>query len=51
MELKYQYTLCYYPSAPAADNAFRSIRVTLDRPGARIRARSGYRPAPPPVRD
>jgi VWFA-related protein len=47
LELKSQYTLCYYPSNQSNDSAFRRIRVTLDRPGARIRARAGYRVATP----
>jgi VWFA-related protein len=47
LELKYQYTLCYYPSNQSNDSAFRRIQVTLDRPGSRIRARAGYRIAAP----
>lgn len=42
-ELQHQYTICYYPSNQANDSAFRRIRVTVDRPGTRIRARAGYR--------
>ena len=42
-ELQHQYTICYYPSAQNNDAAFRHIRVTVDRPGAKIRARTGYR--------
>ena len=44
-ELKYQYTLCYYPFKQSNDGLFRRIQVTLDRPGAKIRARAGYRVA------
>jgi VWFA-related protein len=44
-ELQHQYTICYYPSIPANDGAFRSIRVTVDRPGMKTRARPGYRVA------
>jgi hypothetical protein len=47
LELKYQYTLCYYPSNQSNDRLFRRIQVTLDRPGAKIRARAGYRVAAP----
>lgn len=42
-ELRRQYTLCYYPASSLADSAFRQIRVTVDRPDAQIRARTGYR--------
>jgi len=42
-ELQHQYTICYYPSSPGTDASFRRIRVTVDKPGAKIRARTGYR--------
>jgi len=42
-ELPRQYTLCYYPAQPARTGSFRRIRVTVDKPGVRVRARSGYR--------
>jgi VWFA-related protein len=42
-ELQHQYTICYYPSVQKSDAAFRRIHVTVDRPGAKIRARTGYR--------
>jgi Ca-activated chloride channel family protein len=42
-ELPLQYTLCYYPVKPAKDGSFRKIRVTVDRPGVKVRARAGYR--------
>lgn len=43
-ELRYQYLLGYAP-ADAIDGGeaeWRSIRVTVDRPGLRVRARDGY---------
>ena len=48
-ELQHQYTICYYPSSQVSDSAFRQIRVTVDRPGAKIRARAGYRIAARPT--
>lgn len=45
-ELRHQYTICYYPDEAAGDGSYRTIRVTVDRPDVRIRARKGYRPAP-----
>jgi Ca-activated chloride channel family protein len=48
-ELQHQYTICYYPSAQNNDAAFRHIRVTVDRPGAKIRARTGYRVSADPA--
>lgn len=42
-ELRHQYVLGYYPSNRARDGSYRRIRVTVDRPGVKIRARSGYR--------
>jgi VWFA-related protein len=42
-ELQHQYTICYYPSIPGNDAAFRRIQVTVDKPGTKIRARTGYR--------
>lgn len=43
-ELRYQYLLGYAPLVPfAADTReWRSIRVTLNKPGVRVRARDGY---------
>lgn len=41
-ELRSQYWLAFKPDGPS-DGRFRPIRVTVDRAGARIRARSGYR--------
>jgi Ca-activated chloride channel family protein len=42
-ELPQQYTLCYYPSQQARAGSFRRIRVTVNKPGVKVRARSGYR--------
>jgi Ca-activated chloride channel family protein len=47
-ELRHQYVLGYYPSNRARDGSYRRIRVTVDRPGVKIRARSGYRAGTPP---
>ena len=43
-ELRYQYLLGYTPakSIERGDREWRSIRVTLKRPGMRVRARDGY---------
>jgi VWFA-related protein len=43
-ELRHQYTICYYPSNTANDGSFRRIRVAVDKPNVRVRARTGYRP-------
>ena len=48
-ELPQQYTLCYYPLPQARAGSFRRIRVTVNRPGVRVRARSGYRAGPKPI--
>ena len=42
-ELPQQYTLCYYPAQQARAGSFRRIRVTVNKPGVKVRARSGYR--------
>ncbi len=42
-DLRHQYTLCYYPADQRRDGSYRSIRVKIDKPGVRVRARSGYR--------
>ena len=42
-DLGHQYTLCYYPSNRLHDDAFRKIRVEVDRAGIKIQTRSGYR--------
>jgi Ca-activated chloride channel homolog len=42
-ELRSQYLLGYAPARPAASKGgWRSIEVSVDRPGARVRARDGY---------
>lgn len=46
-EIGEQYTLSYYPSNQARDGTYRTIRVEVGRPGARVRARAGYKAAPP----
>ena len=50
-DLAHLYTLYYYPQ-PNPNRGWRAITVKLKRPGLgkhRIRARSGYRPLPPPA--
>jgi hypothetical protein len=42
-DLLQQYTLAYYSSNPAKDSAYRHIEVKVNRRGAKIRARNGYR--------
>lgn len=44
-ELRYQYLIGYTPAKAIerGDREWRSIRVTLKRPGMRVRARDGYR--------
>jgi Ca-activated chloride channel homolog len=42
-ELTNQYTICYYPANKARDGSLRRIRVIVDRPDLKVRARSGYR--------
>lgn len=56
-DLSQQYVLYYYPSNATLDGTYREIRVTVDRPGVTVRARTGYRagalqadPAPSPGR-
>ena len=43
-ELRHQYLLGYSPSRPiiAGEEEWRSIAVTVNRPGVRVRARDGY---------
>ena len=42
-ELRFQYLLGYSPARPSSSEPqWRSIDVTVDRPGARVRARDGY---------
>lgn len=42
-ELRSQYSISYYPLNDAHDGRWRSLRVEISQPGARVRARSGYR--------
>jgi len=42
-DLSHQYLLAYYPANGALDGSYREIRVTVDRSGAVVRARTGYR--------
>lgn len=42
-DLSQQYVLRYYPARTTLDGLYRQIRVTVDRPGLTVRARSGYR--------
>jgi VWFA-related protein len=42
-ELRHQYALCYYPSERTSDGSFRLLRVTVDKPNVKLRARTGYR--------
>jgi hypothetical protein len=44
-DLELQYTLCYYPRSQNPDGSLHRIRVEIDRPGVKIRARSRYRTA------
>jgi Ca-activated chloride channel homolog len=41
-ELRAQYVLTYYSSAPASDGRFRSLRVEVKKPGLTVSARKGY---------
>ena len=41
-ELREQYALGYYPSGRRLDGTWRRVRVRVNRPGARVRFRSGY---------
>ncbi len=43
-ELRSLYTIGYISSNPKDDGKFRSIKVEIDRKGARVRAREGYYP-------
>ncbi|MBZ5495306.1 MAG: VWA domain-containing protein [Acidobacteriia bacterium] len=42
-QLRHQFTLCYYPSDSKKDGAFHRLRVEVDCPGVKVRARTGYR--------
>jgi Ca-activated chloride channel family protein len=41
--LRQQYILCYYRSDSKQDGAYHRIKVEVDRPGVKVRARTGYR--------
>jgi Ca-activated chloride channel family protein len=43
-EMGHQYTLAYYPKNPPSDSSFRRIEFKIDKPGIKIRSRTGYRP-------
>ena len=45
-ELDNQYLLGYEPANPARDGTWRRIRLEVDGPGRRVRARQGYRALP-----
>ncbi len=49
-ELRHQYALCYYPQERTGDGSLRLLRVTVERPDVRIRARTGYRPLAAPAK-
>jgi VWFA-related protein len=42
-ELRRQNELSYYPANRARDGSYRRIEIRVDRPGAVVRARPGYR--------
>lgn len=42
-DLSNQYLLSYQPTIPVEDDRWRSIRIEVDGPGYRVRARQGYR--------
>jgi len=42
-QLRHQYMLCYYRANSKQEGAFHRLRVTVDRPGVKVRARTGYR--------
>jgi Ca-activated chloride channel homolog len=41
-DLRNQYTIAYNPTNQALDHTFRKIKVTVDRPDAKVQTRSGY---------
>jgi Ca-activated chloride channel homolog len=41
-DLRNQYTIAYNPINQAQDGTFRSIKLTVDVPGAKVQTRSGY---------
>jgi Ca-activated chloride channel homolog len=42
-QLRHQYTILYYPPVSKQDGTYHRLRVVVDRPGAKVRARLGYR--------
>jgi Ca-activated chloride channel family protein len=45
-DLRNQYTLSYYPSNAVRDGSYRQIKVKVNKKGAIVRARDGYRAVP-----
>ncbi|MCI0337914.1 MAG: VWA domain-containing protein [Acidobacteria bacterium] len=45
-ELRNQYALSYYPTNSVRDGSYRQIKVRVNRTGAIVRARPGYRAVP-----
>jgi Ca-activated chloride channel homolog len=48
-ELRYQYTLSYYPTNAARDGSWRRVRVRVSQPGVVVRAKEGYRAGAAPA--
>ena len=46
-EMRFYYLLSYAPTRSEFDGTFRSISVTVKRPGVKVRARKGYLALPP----
>jgi Ca-activated chloride channel homolog len=44
-ELRHQYSISYYPSNAKKDGTYRRVKVRVEKTGAVIRARDGYRAA------
>ena len=44
-ELRHQYSISYYPSNAKKDGTYRRVKVRVEKTGAVIRAREGYRAA------
>jgi VWFA-related protein len=44
-ELRHQYSLSYYPSNVKRDGTYRRVKVRVEKTGAVVRARDGYRAA------
>jgi Ca-activated chloride channel family protein len=45
-DLRNQYTLSYYPTNGVRDGSYRQIKVKVNKKGAIVRARDGYRATP-----